>query len=370
MHCEPRAMNDDTTLSIQLQPLREEIDAIDAQLLKLLSKRAKLAMEVGAIKKECGAPIFRFERELQVIAQLQTLNSGPLKAKHIETIWREIMAASRALEKPLSAAFLGPVGTYSEQAMHAYFGHAMVEIPGASIDEVFRAVEAGTADYGVVPVENSTEGAVTRTLDLLLRTSLQMSGEVILPIEHQLLTRSGNLEGVEVVCAHAQALAQCQNWLATQTPHLKIEACASNAQAAQRAAQDARIAAIASERAAAHYDLHIAHAMIQDDPYNRTRFAIIGQHACAPTGDDQTSLVFSVKNEPGAVLKILEPLGRQGVSMTRFESRPAKNRAWEYHFYIDLDGHIQDLPVAAALRELEAKSAFLKVLGSYPKAKP
>ncbi len=362
-------MNDDAALSARLQPLRDGIDVIDAQLLALLSERAELAMEVGAIKKSCGAPIFRFERELQVIAQLQARNGGPLKAPHIATIWREIMAASRALEKPLCAAFLGPTGTYSEQAMHAYFGHSMGALPTLSIDEVFRAVEAGAADYGVVPIENSTEGAVTRTLDLLLHSPLQMSGEVVLAIEHQLLTRSGNLIDVDIVCAHAQALAQCQNWLAQHAPHLKIEACPSNAIAAQRAANDPRVAAIASEHAAVRYDLHIAHAMVQDDPHNRTRFAIIGAQVGAPTGDDQTSLVFSVANKPGAVLKILEPLGRQGVSMTRFESRPAKNRAWEYHFYIDLEGHMQDPAVAAALRELNATAAFLKVLGSYPRAR-
>lgn len=351
-----------------LQPLRDRIDLIDEQLLALLNQRAGLALEIGAIKKHFKTPIFRPERELLVFTRLQALNQGPLQTEQIAAIWREIMAASRALEKPFTAAFLGPVGTYSEEALHQYSGSAVEALPCPSIDEVFRAVEAGAAKIGIVPIENSTEGAVSRTLDLLLDSSLKLSGEVVLPIQHNLLTRTGTLAGVSRVCAHAQALAQCQHWLMLHAPHLERQAVASNAVAAQLAAEDASVAAIASERAATRYNLAIVQAMIQDDPHNRTRFVVIGEQACAPTGRDQTALILAVKNVAGAVFRMLEPLARHGVSMTRFESRPAKSGAWEYYFYIDLAGHYADAPLAAAFAELEQSAAFIKILGSYPRA--
>jgi chorismate mutase / prephenate dehydratase len=355
-------------LDQRLQPLRERIDALDAQLLALLNQRAAVALEVGEVKKHLNAPVFRPERELQVIAGLQNASRGPLRDDHIASIWREIMAASRSLEKNMSAAFLGPQGTYSELAMRAHFGQSTQGLACPSIDEVFRSVEAGAADFGVVPVENSTEGAVSRTLDLLLQSSLTISGEVALPIQHSLMTLSGTLEGVTAVCAHAQALAQCQGWLSTHAPRLERRAVSSNAEAARLAAGDATLAALAGEHAAAHYGLQIAHAMVQDDPHNRTRFVVIGGERSAPSGLDQTSLILSVKNQPGAVFRMLEPLARHGVSMTRFESRPARSGAWEYYFYIDLEGHRDDAPVAAALSELENTAAFIKILGSYPRA--
>ena len=356
-------------LNQRLKPLREKIDALDAQLLNLLNQRAALAMQVGEVKKEVNAPVFRPEREQQVISGLQGASNGPLHNEHIAAIWREIMAAGRSLEKTLSAAFLGPAGTYSELAMRAHFGQATQGVPCPSIDEVFRSVEAGAADFGMVPVENSTEGAVSRTLDLLLQSSLSISGEVALTIEHNLLTLSGKLDGVTMVCAHAQALAQCQHWLATHAPHLERRAVSSNAEGARLAAADPQVAAIAGGHAAALYGLQLAAAMIQDDPHNRTRFVVIGGVPSAPSGVDQTSLILSVKNEPGAVFRLLEPLARHGVSMTRFESRPARSGAWEYYFYIDLEGHREDAPVAAALGELAHSAAFIKILGSYPRAR-
>jgi chorismate mutase/prephenate dehydratase len=279
------------------------------------------------------------------------------------------MAASRSLEKSIKTAFLGPVGTYSEQAMHEYFGQSIEGLPCPSIDEVFRAVEAGAAEFGVVPVENSTEGAVSRTLDLFLQTQLVIGGELALPIHHNLLTLSGNLTGVTRICAHAQALAQCQHWLTANAPHLERQAVSSNAEAARIASEDPTVAAIAGDRAAAHYGLQVAYALIQDDPHNRTRFVMIGKEPAAPSGYDQTSLIVSVQNEPGAMFRLLEPLARHGVSMTRFESRPARSGTWAYYFYIDLEGHRDDAPVAAALAELEEKAAFLKILGSYPRSR-
>ncbi len=358
----------DSELHALLKPLRERIDAIDVQLLALLNQRAQLALEVGTLKQGFDAPVFQPEREMQVIARLQKRSQGPLHDAHIAVIWRQIMAAHRALEKKLTAAFLGPAGTYSEQAMYAYFGEIIEGAPCLSIDDVFRLVETNTADFGIVPLENSNEGAVSRTLDLLLQTPLMISGEISLPISHNLLTRTGNLQGVTRICAHAQALAQCQHWLSIHAPHVAREAVASNAQAAQMAAKDLSIAAIASERAATCYDLRIAHAKIQDDPHNRTRFVVLGGALPEATGNDQTSLIFSAENQPGAVYRMLEPLARHQVTMTRLESRPAKSGAWEYYFYIDVEGHRTDAPVAAALAELEQEAAFIKILGSYPRA--
>ncbi len=359
----------DDELNSKLKPLRERIDAIDAQLIALLNQRAAVALEVGEVKKHYNAPVFRPERELQVIARLQDLSAGPLGNEHISAIWREIMAASRSLEKTLTAAYLGPVGTYSEQAMHAYFGQSIEGLACPSIDEVFRSVEAGASEFGVVPVENSTEGAVSRSLDLLLETQLVIGGEIALPIQHNLMTQSGKLTGVTRVCAHPQALAQCQHWLTANAPHLERQAVASNAEAARLAAADPTVAAIAGERAATHYGLLIANALIQDDPHNRTRFVVVGKQPAGATGHDQTSMIVSVKNEPGAVYKLLEPLARHGVSMTRFESRPARVGTWEYYFYIDFEGHRDDPAVAAALDDLGRKAAYLKILGSYPRSR-
>ncbi|CAD6524928.1 Bifunctional chorismate mutase/prephenate dehydratase [Paraburkholderia hiiakae] len=360
----------DDELNSQLKPLRERIDAIDAQLIALLNQRASVALEVGEVKKHFNAPVFRPERELQVIERLQNMSDGPLGNDHISAIWREIMAASRSLEKTISAAFLGPVGTYSEQAMYQYFGQSIEGLPCPSIDEVFRSVEAGAAEFGVVPVENSTEGAVSRTLDLFLETQLVIGGEIALPIQHNLMTLSGNLNGVKRVCAHPQALAQCQHWLTANAPQLERQPVSSNAEAARLAAADPTVAAIAGDRAATHYGLLIANALIQDDPHNRTRFVMIGKQPAGATGRDQTSMIVSVKNEPGAVYKLLEPLARHSVSMTRFESRPARlGSTWEYYFYIDFEGHRDEPAVAAALDELSKKAAYLKILGSYPRAR-
>ena len=357
--------NDDQRLA----PLRAQIDAIDQELLELISKRAKAAQEVGHIKNESSAPIFRPERENQVIQNVLQKNPGPLLADGLASIWREIMSACRALESKQTIAYLGPTGTFSEQAAHQFFGQSISGLPCVSLDEVFKAVEKGAATFGVLPVENSSEGAVSRTLDLLLESPLQISGEVVLPIRHHLLTKHGNLDGVKTVCAHAQALAQCQQWLSVHAPQLQRQAVSSNAEAARMASKDSSIAAIAGEPAQLAYGLQIVSAQIQDDPNNRTRFVVIGQYACQPCGQDQTSLVLSVANQPGAVHHLLGPLAKHGVSMTRFESRPARKGSWEYHFYIDIEGHTSDAKVATAIAELKTIAAFYKNLGSYPRAK-
>ena len=353
-----------------LAELRVQIDAVDRDLLQLLNQRAALANEVGEIKRTEGSPVFRPEREAQVIHGLQTANPGPLKNPSVGWIWREIMSACRALEAPQRVAFLGPKGTFSEQAALGFFGSSIEAIPCTSIDEVFRATAAGSAQFGVVPVENSTEGAVSRSLDLFLQSPVHIVGETSLLIRHNLLRQHNDLSGIEAVLAHPQALAQCQGWLNTHLPNAERRAVSSNAEGARLAATEPTWVAIASERAATEFGLHIAAHAIQDEAFNRTRFAVIclPQTLATPeaSGQDCISLVVSVPNRAGAVHDLLVPLKTHGVSMTRFESRPAKSGQWEYFFYIDLRGHPSQAHVAAALADLQGLCAFYKVLGVYP----
>ncbi|UTY55899.1 prephenate dehydratase [Massilia sp. erpn] len=350
----------------KLKPLREKIDAIDAQILELLNQRAQVAQEVGHVKAETMAPVFRPEREAQVLRGVAERNPGPMGNIEVQTIFREIMSACRALEKRVTVAYLGPAGTFSEQAVYQQFGTAVEGLPCASIDEVFRATEAGTADFGVVPVENSSEGAINRTLDLMLQTSLTISGEVAIAVHHSLMTRTGSMDGVKVICAHSQALAQCQVWLNLNYPNIERRAVASNAEAARMAGEDGSIAAIASELAGTQYKLGVVKGHIQDDPHNRTRFAVVGHLQTNPSGKDQTSIVLAVPNKAGAVYQLLAHLAKHGVSMTRFESRPARMGTWEYYFYVDIEGHVHNPSVSKALAELKDNAAFFKVLGSYP----
>lgn len=355
-----------------LSELRIQIDALDQELLTLLNRRASLAHEVGEIKKVEGSPVFRPERETQVITSLQTGNPGPLKPNSVASIWREIMSACRALEAPQRVAYLGPAGTFSEQAALQFFGSSIERMPCSNLDEVFRATAAGSAEFGVVPMENSTEGVISRSLDLLLTSPLHVIGETSLLVRHNLLRLTNSLEGIEAVYAHPQALAQCQNWLNTHLPHAERHAAASNAEGARLAATNPAWAGIASERAGAEFGLHVVKHAIQDDAFNRTRFAVVclPQTLPAPpaSGKDCVSLIVSVPNRPGAVHDLLVPLKNHGVSMTRFESRPARSGQWEYYFYIDIQGHPSQPHVAAALKELQSLCAFYKVLGTYPVA--
>lgn len=354
------------SIDSKLKPLREKIDAVDAEILALLNSRAELAQQVGHLKANTNAAVFRPEREAQVLRNVAKNNKGPLPSLNIQLIFREVMSACRALERRVTVAYLGPAGTFSEQAVFQQFGHAITLLPCLSIDEVFRTTEAGTADFGVVPVENSNEGAVNRTLDLLLQTSLSISGELSIPIQHSLMTATGDLSAVTKICAHSQALAQCQTWLNQHYPTIERVAVSSNAEAARLASIDNSVAAIAGETAGNQYELQIVHAHIQDDPHNRTRFAVIGNMHCTPSGKDQTSVVMAVPNKAGAVYSLIAPFMQFGVSMTRFESRPARTGTWEYYFYIDVEGHQQDEPVARSLNELKNSAAFFKILGSYP----
>lgn len=363
-------MSTEPQASPELLKLRNEIDSLDRQLLSLVNQRAHVAEQVGELKKQEGTAFFRPDRVAQVIEKIKSNNPGPLKGAHVAAIWREIMSACLALESPQRVAVLGPEGTFTEEAAVQYFGGAADFLYCNTFEEVFHATAAGSAQYGVVGVENSTEGVVNRTLDMFRNTPCHIVGEVSLLIRHHLLRSTNTLEGTEVVAAHPQALAQCHAWLSKHLPHAERRPVESNAEGARLAAQNPTWAGISSERAAQQFGLHIVSHAIQDDAYNRTRFAIIClPHTLAtpaPTGKDCTSLVISVPNRPGAVHDLLVPLKKHGVSMTRFESRPARTGQWEYYFYIDLEGHPAQPHVAQALQELQALSAFYKVLGTYP----
>ena len=353
-----------------LADLRIQIDALDRELLSLLNQRALVAEKVGEVKKMEGTPFFRPDRVAQVIEKIQKANTGPLKNEHVSAVWREIMSACLSLESPVAVAYLGPAGTFSEQAALQFFGTSIEHVPCISFDEVFRATAAGSASYGVVPVENSTEGVVSRSLDLLLNSPLHIIGEVSLMVRHNLLRLTDSLDKLEVIYAHPQALAQCQGWLTTHLPHVERRAASSNAEGARLATTNPAWGAIAGDRAASQFMLHAPARAIQDDAFNRTRFVVVClPHTLPPppaSGKDCTSIVVSVANRPGAVHDILVPLKAHGVSMTRFESRPARSGQWEYYFYIDLQGHPSQDHVKAALNDLQQLCAFYKVLGTYP----
>ena len=353
----------------RLKALRDAIDTVDARLIALLNERAQLAIDVGKVKHDVGAPVFRPEREAEVLQRAAALNAGPLSRDHVTHILREVISACRALERPLTVAFLGPAGTFSEMAMQRQFGSSVTGLPCATLDDVFRTTEAGSAELAIVPLENSSEGAVNRTLDLLLATPLAMLAEVSVSVQHNLLSKSGSMDGVLRVCAHAQALAQCGGWLNQHWPSLERQPVASNAEAARMASEDKATAAIAGEAAARHYNVQMVAAQIQDDTHNRTRFAVLGAQSkqpLTPSAHDKTSLILSVPNKAGAVFHMLSPLAAHDVSMTRFESRPARVGTWEYYFYVDVEGHVEEPKVARALSELQQACAFYKCLGSYP----
>ena len=350
----------------ELAPHRDAIDALDREILARLNERAKHAQAIGALKSSGIA--YRPEREAKILSQLAAENGGPLSNEAVTGVFRQIMSACLALEQRLRIAYLGPAGTFSHAAVARHFGQFVDAVPCATIDEVFRAVESGQSDYAVVPVENSTEGAVGRTLDLMCQTALSICGEVKLRIQQNLLSNAGDLAQVSKIYSHAQSLAQCVQWLAKHLPGVPRVAVASNADAARLAAAEAGAAAIAGDIAATIYQLAILAPHIEDEPNNTTRFWVIGRQEVAPSGRDETSLVMSAPNRPGAVHALQEPFARHGVSMTRFESRPARTGLWEYLFFVDVLGHRLDPPVATALAELAQKAPFLKLLGSYPAA--
>jgi chorismate mutase / prephenate dehydratase len=349
-----------------IKQLRERIDALDLEILKLVNERASAAHAIGKLKE--GGTVYRPEREAQVLRRLSEHNPGPLPDKVVAHVFTEVISACRALEDAFSVASLGPRGTFSEEAVIKHFGGQVPIVLGNSIDEVFRSVESGSVGYGVVPIENSTEGAVGRTLDLLLSSPLKICGEILLPVHQNLLSKGGDTSVLKRIYSHAQSLAQCNRWLAQHCPAVERVPVASNAEAAKRAQDDPESAAIAGRTAAEAYGLNVLAANIEDEPNNTTRFAVISRHDVAPSGHDKTSLVMASRNVPGAMHKLLTPLARHNVSMSRLESRPSRTGLWEYVFFVDIDGHETQTNAAAALAEMREIAAFLKILGSYPVA--
>jgi len=348
-----------------LRDIRSRIDALDERLVKLISARARLAQRIGGLKR---GTVYRPEREAQVLRRMRQVNPGPLSNVALARLFTEIMSACRALEDEMVVAYLGPAGTFSQEAALKHFGGQTATRPCVSIDEVFRQVESGFSGYGVVPVENSTEGAVGRALDLLLTTPARVCGEIMLPVRQCLMSKAKKRAGVGKIYSHTQSLAQCQGWLARHLPHAERVAVVSNAEAARLAAKERTAAAIGSRTAAGLYGLAVLARNIEDEPNNTTRFLVIAQQDAAPSGRDKTSLILSTRNVPGAMHELLTPLAENGVSMTRLESRPARTGLWEYVFYVDIEGHQQEPKVAKTLAELERTASFVKNLGSYPTA--
>jgi chorismate mutase/prephenate dehydratase len=351
----------------EIEKLRAEIDRLDDELAALVQRRAGLAQKIGTLKQ--GAPAYRPERESRILQRVSQAR-GPLSGERVTAVFREIISACRGLEEAIRVSYLGPEGTFSEQAVRKHFGRAVEALPAASVDEAFRRCESGAAQFTVVPVENSTEGAVGRTLDLLIATPLRICGEIELRVQQNLMSRAEKISAVNKIYSHAQSLAQCNGWLSQNLPGVERVPVTSNAEAARRAAGEPGAAAIAGEAAAERYQLGVLARAIEDDPNNTTRFLVLGSLEAGPTGRDRTSLVMSAENKPGAVHALLTPLAQHRVSMTRIESRPARARSalWEYVFFIDVEGHQKDEPLARALGELKRLAPYLKILGSYPAA--
>lgn len=353
-----------------LSGFREQIDALDVEIQALLNRRAELAREVGRNKGEPGSAVdyYRPEREAAVLRQALARNTGPLSDEQLLRLFREVMSACLAQQEPMTVAYLGPEGTFSQAAVHKQFGKAFSGLPVNTIAQVFHDVEAGVADYGVVPVENTIEGAVGETLDVLASTGLRICAEIELPIRQHLLAHSEDLASVRRVYSHQQSLAQCRDWLDRYLPDAERISVFSNAEAARRVTEDAEAAAIAGRIAAEVYELEVVVPGIEDRPNNTTRFLLVGNYRPERTGHDKTSMILSSGHEAGALYHVLEPLVRHGINLTRIESRPSRRAKWDYVFFIDAEGHTRDAELNAALEELESSHALLRVLGSYPRA--
>ncbi len=356
-------------MSEQLKILRDKIDTLDEQLQQLITERARLAEEVAKAKQDSGNDVFyRAEREAEVLRKVMERNQGPLSDEEMARLFREIMSACLALERVMNIAFLGPEGTFTQAAALKHFGHSVNTSPMATISDVFREVESGAASYGVVPVENSTEGVINHTLDEFMSSSLNICGEVALRIHHHLLGKAVSLSDVRKIYSHQQSFAQCRRWLDTHLPEVELITVSSNAEATRMAAEEPQAAAIAGEAAAEIYGLDFIVRNIEDEPDNTTRFLVIGKRATPASGVDKTSLLIYTDNRPGALYAILEPIAKNNLSMTRIESRPSRQGMWNYVFFIDIDGHVDDTNVKQALDELQKSANVVKVLGSYPRA--
>ena len=353
---------------MNLDDWRSRINSLDQEILNLLNQRGQVALQIGELKRQQELPYFVPERESQVLDRLVALNRGPLTSEAVRAIWREILSASLALEHALTVAYLGPPGTFTHQAAERRFGSSAALVPVRTILDIFDEVERSRTQYGVVPVENSTEGSVNVTLDRLIDTDAVITGELTLDISQHLLSRAAQLSDVKVVCSHPQGLAQCRAWLAANMPEVRTEEMSSTAAAAERARDDTSVAAIAPEMAGRLYDVPALRRRIEDNPSNSTRFLVIGKQPAPPTGRDKTSILFSMKNEPGVLYSILGPFAERGLNLTKIESRPTKRRPWEYVNFVDFEGHQDTDAVRTVLGLVRERCQFLKILGSYPAA--
>ncbi len=366
-------MADEAPENLDLAEIRERINAIDERLQALINDRARTAQLVGVAKGSLKSAVeyYRPEREAEVLRKVLDRNDGPMRDEEMLRLFREIMSACLAQQEPLKIGFLGPEGTFTQTALYKHFGHSVRALPFHTIDEVFQEVECGAADFGVVPIENSTEGSVNNTLDMFLTSPLKIAGEIELRIEQHLMAKVRGLDKIERICAHEQSLAQCRGWIRENLPHVELIGMSSNAAGARRARDEEGTAAIGPEVAADVYELAILVNNIEDREDNATRFLVVGRELLAPSGDDRTTLLLSTSDTAGGagvLYSLLQPLAEYGVSMTRIESRPSRRRNWDYVFFIDLEGHAEDDAVAKALTKLEKTASLFKVLGAYPKA--
>jgi chorismate mutase/prephenate dehydratase len=359
--------------SSALAQIREQINEIDERIQSLINERAKIAQQVGIAKgkTDSASDYYRPEREAEVLRRVLDRNAGPMRDEEMLRLFREIMSACLAQQEPLKIGFLGPEGTFTQTAVHKHFGHSVRALPFHTIDETFQEVECGAADFGVVPIENSTEGSVNNTLDMFLTSPLKIAGEIELKIEQHLMGTQKGLDKIERICAHEQSLAQCRGWIRENLPHVELIGMSSNAAGARRARDEDGTAAIGPEVAADVYELQILVNNIEDRPDNATRFLVVGRELLAPSGDDKTTILISTADTAGGagvLHSLLQPLAAHGVSMTRIESRPSRRKKWDYVFFIDVEGHAAEPPVEGALAELEKSASLFKVLGAYPKA--
>ena len=365
------ASKDSNTLDIT--EIRKRINDIDERLQALINERATIAQQVGVAKGDLGSAVdyYRPEREAEVLRSVLERNKGPMRDEEMLRLFREIMSACLAQQEPLKIGFLGPEGTFTQTAVFKHFGHSVRALPFHSIDEVFQEVECGAADFGVVPIENSTEGSVNNTLDMFLTSPLKIAGEIELKIEQHLMSNVAGLENIDRICAHEQSLAQCRGWLREYLPHVELIGMSSNAAGARRARDEDGTAAIGPEVAADVYELKIMVNNIEDRADNATRFLVIGRDLLAASGEDKTTVLVSAENtlgSAGVLHDLLQPFAVHGINMTRIESRPSRRKNWDYVFFIDMEGHAEDSPVAEALAKLEKNSSLFRVLGAYPKA--
>jgi chorismate mutase / prephenate dehydratase len=360
-----------TSEQAELKRLRERIDEIDARIQALISDRARCAQEIGVVKGlGKTAEFYRPEREAQVLRAVVERNKGPLRDEEMVRLFRELMSACLAQEEPLKIAYLGPEGTFTQTAVFKHFGHSVRALSVPTIDEVFHEVEAGIADFGVAPVENSTEGTVNHTLDMFLTSPLQICGEIELRVHQHLMGKMREIAGIKRICSHSQSFAQCRGWLAQFLPDVEKIVVSSNAEAARRARDEEGTAAIAGQSAAEVYDLHVLFSNVEDEADNTTRFLVIGRKTFPPSGDDKTSLLVSATGTegPGVLFHLLEPLARHQINMTRIESRPSRRKKWDYVFFVDVDGHADEPVLKGALEEIRAEANLFRILGAYPRA--